>query len=109
MRAAAASQLRCGGEIHHGSSHMVEIVGEDVECRVGDDFGDVAVGEPVGAEAGHIGIRDATAFGNYFLREGQGGLRLRVGGLGRAGGERFFAGQPGFASCLLYTSPSPRD
>jgi hypothetical protein len=77
---------------------VVEIVGENVQRRVGDDPGDVAVGEAVRAQTGHVLVADLAAFGHNLFCENQGRFGFRVGGFGGAGRECFVRGQTGLAA-----------
>ncbi len=67
------------GEIDLRGGYMVEVVGEDIESRVGHDLDNFAVGEPMATEGLNILASDMTALRHNLSDERESGLTLRIG------------------------------
>ncbi len=72
-------------EIHINLVQIVEIIGEDVEGDVGDDFGDVAIVETGGPGGTDVGVSNVSLGGDDFLGEGNSGAGFAVGGAAESG------------------------
>ena len=85
-------------KIDHCSDRVVEVVREDVERGIRDDFHDIAIGETEIAQAGDIFICDVTAVIRDLFGEGESGFDLRVGGFRAACCEDLVTVEAGFLS-----------
>jgi hypothetical protein len=72
---AAKRDLR---EVDFDLRSVVEIIGENVERDVGDDFGNLGIGEAGGANGVKIGVAGAAVGGNQALGEAKGSRGFRV-------------------------------
>ena len=60
---------------------MVEVVGEQVDGHVGDQFGDLAVTEPRRADLRQVVVVHPAAFGDQAARKDQPGAGSGIGRL----------------------------
>src|SRR5262249_40189624 len=69
------------GVVVVGSCDDVEVVGEQIEREIADDFGDLGVGDACCACSIELGWVDVAAATHDAVRQGQQSCNMRVGGI----------------------------
>ncbi len=68
-------------EVDFRARDMVEVISEDIQRRMSDEFDNITIGEAVGAKTCHVGIGDEATFLDDLAHKAE-----RGGGLGVRGG-----------------------
>ena len=82
------------GEVDVGLRHMVEIVGEDVECHVGNDFGNGTIIQSSATDLCDIGVTHPSAIVDQLAGEANDSIGLRIDGGSATANEDLIGSQP---------------